>query len=530
MPSLSSPRRQQIQAASTRAPRARRARRFFVLLAALCVLTASASTFIYVSGRAAAATFYSQGSLPPELFTSWSTQRGGGGAQPTSFTDGDTFVIQNTHSMSTLSPLGWTVSGTGATVEIESGGILTANAIVSVPNFTVDDGGTYIHNAASANTDGNASDIPGSASRTFKPTSTVTVKQWATSGSTAPVALPAVSWGNLTIDVATLGGNWQQSGAGAIVQGHLGIKTTGGSSNEFILTSSGALSLNLTGDLVIEGGILDLSNGAGVTTVNLSGNYTHSGGTLTDTGSGVAPFTFPGGPPAVFNRTGGTLNDAEINWTISGKDVQFGVNGSSLAFTNAASRTFNISSGGGRLIAAVTINNGGAFNVNGEFRLTDGGFATGNAFVYDPAATLAFVASGSYRVGDDPYWPASNGPPHVHLLGAGITLNGISRTVGNLFQTSAGVTLSGATLTLNGTCQINGGGFFHNPPTYRSSSLLKYNIGGPPAYGRNNEWSPGVTSQPGYPANVRLTNQTTLNLPNGSESSPFPSSAPPPFA
>ena len=193
MPSLSSPRRHQSEAASARAPRARRARRAVIFLAALCVLTASASTFIYVRGRAAAATFYSQGSLPPELFTSWSTQRGGGGAQPTSFTDGDTFVIQNTHSMSTLSPLGWTVSGTGATVEIESGGILTANAIVSVPNFTVDDGGTYIHNAASANTDGNASDIPGSASRTFKPTSTVTVKQWATSGSTAPVALPAVS-------------------------------------------------------------------------------------------------------------------------------------------------------------------------------------------------------------------------------------------------------------------------------------------------------------------------------------------------
>jgi CSLREA domain-containing protein len=521
MPSLSSPRRQQIQAASTRAPRARRARRAVIFLAALCLFAASASLFLYVRGRAAATTFYSQGSLPPELFTSWNTQRGGGGSPPTSFTDGDTFVIQNTHNMSTLSPLGWTVSGTGATVEIESGGILTANAVVSVPSFTIDDGGTYIHNAASATTDGNAADIPGSASRTFKPTSTVTVKQWATSGSTAPAALPAVTWGNLTIDVATLGGNWQQSGAVSNVQGNLDIKTTGGSSNEFILNSSGALSLNLTGDLVVEGGILDLSNGAGVTTVNLSGNYTHSGGTLTDTGSGVASFNFTGGAPAVFNRTGGTLNDAEIDWTISGKDVQFGVNGSSLAFTNAASRTFTIGSGGGRLIAGVTINNNGALNVNGEFRLTDGGFATGNAFVYDPSATLAFVASGSYGVGDDPYWPASNGPANVNVLGAGVTLNGISRTVGNLFQTSAGVTLSGSTLTLNGTCQINGGGFFNNPPTYGSSSLLKYNIGGPPAYGRSNEWSPGATSGAGYPAHVQLSNNTTLNLPNGSNSSPF---------
>lgn len=331
---------------------------------------------------------------------------------------------------------------------------------------------------------------------------------------------PAVSWGNLTIDVAALGGNWQQSGAVSTVQGSLDVKTTGGSSNEFILTSSGALSLNLTGNLIIEGGILDLSNGSGVTTVNLAGNYSQTGGTLTDTGSGVASFNFTGGTSAVFNRTGGTLTDTEIDWTISGKDVQFGVNGSSLAFTNAASRTFTIGSGGGRLIAAVTVNNSGMMDVNGEFRLTDGGFATGDAFVYDPGATLAFVASGSYGVGDDAYWPAADGPANVNVLGAGVTMS-VSRTVGGLFQTSAGVTLNSATLTLNGTCQINGGGFFNNSPTYGPSSLLKYNIGGPPAYGRNGEWAPGATSGAGYPANVRLSNQTTLNLPNGSESSPF---------
>ncbi|MFL6209512.1 MAG: beta strand repeat-containing protein, partial [Pyrinomonadaceae bacterium] len=99
----------------------------------------------------------------------------------------------------------------------------------------------------------------------------------------------------------------------------------------------------------------------------------------------------------------------------------------------------------------------------------------------------------------------------------GITMN-VARTVGGLFQYAAGVSNMG-NLTLNGTSQVNAGGFTSGSPTYGSSSLLKYNINA--SYGRNGEWLPNVTSGAGYPANVQLSNNTNLDLPNGSAGAAF---------
>ena len=66
---------------------------------------------------------------------------------------------------------------------------------------------------------------------------------------------------------------------------------------------------------------------------------------------------------------------------------------------------------------------------------------------------------------------------------------------------------------LNGTAQINSGGSFGAAPTYGSASTLVYNSG--TTYGRSSEWASGATSEP---ANVQLSNNTTLNYPNGAGS------------
>jgi hypothetical protein len=94
----------------------------------------------------------------------------------------------------------------------------------------------------------------------------------------------------------------------------------------------------------------------------------------------------------------------------------------------------------------------------------------------------------------------------------------VARTVSGLFQYASGVNGAG-NLTLNGTSQINTGGFVSGSPAYGASSLLKYNTG--TTYGRNGEWLPGATSGAGYPANVQLSNNTTLDLANSSTTQPF---------
>src|SRR5204863_8643549 len=56
---------------------------------------------VATSGSAWAVTYYSQGSLAPNLVTSWNSIRGGGGLPPLNFTSGDVFVIQSPHNMGT---------------------------------------------------------------------------------------------------------------------------------------------------------------------------------------------------------------------------------------------------------------------------------------------------------------------------------------------------------------------------------------------------------------------------------------------
>ncbi len=81
----------------------------------------------------------------------------------------------------------------------------------------------------------------------------------------------------------------------------------------------------------------------------------------------------------------------------------------------------------------------------------------------------------------------------------------------NVVLTGVGVDF-GSNAAVHGTLQINAGGYVNTTaPAYGSSSLLKYNSGG--TYGRGLEWS--ATSGAGYPANVQIGNNTTLNLGNG---------------
>ena len=161
----------------------------------------------------------------------------------------------------------------------------------------------------------------------------------------------------------------------------------------------------------------------------------------------------------------------------------------------------------------------GTTKVYGAFELRNGGFASGTDFTYmNTTAALNFNTSTTYGVANNHvYWPVTNGPNNVAVLAGGIAMTSTNRSVGGTFSTAAGITLNTSTLLLNGTCRIDSGGFFLSAPVYGSASILVYNPSG--VYGRGFEWSAlgvgTISSTPGYPNAVQISNNTTLNYING---------------
>jgi len=96
------------------------------------------------------------------------------------------------------------------------------------------------------------------------------------------------------------------------------------------------------------------------------------------------------------------------------------------------------------------------------------------------------------------------------VFNAAGTVSGNATTFNDV-DVNNGVNFGSALSTVNGIMSLNNGGWVNtNPPTYGTSSVLKYNTGG--TYGRYLEWS--ATSGPGYPNDVQVSNNTVINYPN----------------
>jgi hypothetical protein len=387
-------------------------------------------------------TYYSQGNLAPDLTSSWNTVRGGGGASPSNFTTGEVFVIQNGHNMTTSGS--WSVSGVGNKIQIESGGTLTATYLVSTSNFQIDNGGTYIHNASSGIANGVATDIPGTTTKSFGATSTIEIQKWA-NGGTQPAALPTANWGNLIINVSTLAGSWQQSGALQTINGNLSIQSTGGSTYQFRLNANtpSTSSLTINGSLSVSGGIFNLTSGTAVETLNLGGSLSLSGGTLTASGAGPHNFNFTGGNSSVtFSQSSGIFTNDYINWSIgSGKLLTLNND-----FPIASSRTLTVNGtlecGSNLLISGL-----------GAFTLSSGAsLRTANSLGIDGSITVS--GTKTFNAGANYFFNGTSSQVTGLLL---------SSTVNNLtIDNTIGVALS-ANLVVAGTLSISSGKIFNIP-------------------------------------------------------------------
>ncbi len=256
--------------------------------------------------------------------------------------------------------------------------------------------------------------------------------------------------GNLQLGNTGSAGSINMVGAGKIiVAGNVTIGSNNG-------TSTLTLSSTIGGDIKVGGNWTRTSNGA----------FTPNGRAVFFTGSGTNVINSTGGAAfdyLVSDKTAGVLqlgSNLTVNAPSGGNALSlksaasYALNGNTLNLTNAASSN--------------VLADGGTVNFTG----------TGTINFANSTKTCSQINSGSFA------------------FGSNVALT-----------TSTGVNFGAGLSTINGTFQINGGGFVQiNAPIYGSTSTLIYNSN----YGRNLEWS--ATSGAGYPNNVAVIGGSTLDL------------------
>ncbi len=216
-------------------------------------------------------TYYSKGTLAPEVLTNWSLTTDGTGASPANFTSTARFVIQNGHTMTTGAA--WTLSGANTTLQILNGGTLVSTFAVTMPAsgiFQIDNGGLYKHDNV-----GLWASTIFAGTEVFGNSSTVEINETFTT-------LPTNStYGNLTFDLnTTTGQSVNFSGNLTTINGNFIVKNTQGF--ELRLANTGT-TLTIIGNLEVHPNAiftLKANTNAGDQTVNVDGNVSLLGGTF----------------------------------------------------------------------------------------------------------------------------------------------------------------------------------------------------------------------------------------------------------
>jgi hypothetical protein len=229
--------------------------------------------------------------------------------------------------------------------------------------------------------------------------------------------------------------------------------------------------------------------------------------------------------------TNGTLNlGADIklggNWTVAAAGAQN--NNGKAVFFNGATGNQTITKNGGGIIYF-------------DYLILDK--AAGNAIISSSPATditintnsgdvLQLINAGLFDLNGRTLTLNNNGGNIATnatgrtitsgILGGTITITGIKSIVGTgtlILDTNittiltSGLDFGANKTTINGTLQLNGGGYANNnAPIYANASTLVYNTN----YGVSTEWTNnGATAGQGTPQNVTIQNSAIVTMPNG---------------
>jgi hypothetical protein len=262
--------------------------------------------------------FYSIGSLPANLLSSWNSKRDGTGITPASFGTTSMFYLQNGHTMTTTTAI------TIPLLTVEGGGYIKASQLVSctdlrinsfgtfeqivqatngtyITNFYIENFGTWIHN--------NPGFLP-SGNRYFSPRSNQWFYQWG--GGTFP---QNTSWGNVLLNGTTVG-NFGMGAVLTTIQGDFEWRRIG--NNNYLMDEQNE-TINIGGNLIFSGGWWKIAydnsvagNQSRVVTVNVAGDLIVTSGKLEDYLRGDA------GSAAIINVNGNVnLSGGNVNLNLS---------------------------------------------------------------------------------------------------------------------------------------------------------------------------------------------------------------------
>ena len=398
-------------------------------------------------------TYYSKAGANLEQLSSWGANSDGSGNAPVNFTsDGMTYIITANGTLGGA----WTVTGSTTKIQVGDG--------TAAVNFAV------------------------------------------------PASLSATNLDIMNNATVTLGSNVTLTGAINVNSGgvlNCGSYVVGGTNGVFTLKSGGTLKIGHAQGITTSGTTGNIQT-TGTRSYNSAGKYVYVGTGNQVTGNAV-PNPLASGGLVQNSNTGGTVTLSQYMAFSSGS-----------SFIVDAGAVWSTGSNG------PTYNNGCTATINGTYQIEQGGgtYTSGTvAFAYGSTGTLAinYTSAKLAIYNNNPFWNNNTGyvalPPNVNIKGAGgvSVQTSANLTVSGTFQTSGPIEIlyTGSGITMSGTCQINAGGSFTYPsssayvPTFGANSTLVYNQGTSTV--RTKEWSTR-TSGTGYPANVRISNNTTLAL------------------
>jgi hypothetical protein len=326
-------------------------------------------------------TYYSKGSLAVNTAANWNTARDGLGTNASAFGTNNTWVIQNGHSMTLSGATTWNVGASGIVI-IENGGTWTSSSsgAVTINTFKIYGGGTFIHNTGAATVYGTTRQFANSTNGS-NGNGTYEIQGYGTSGITT-----GITWGNVRVNRATTTQAVGHSSAFKTVEGNFVMDAHG--THEFRFTAAQTDIHTISGNIVINGGLLNLKSGAGALTVNIGGNLTIAGGTFTQT-SGTSTINFTGSSKT-FTFSSGTLTTTLMSFDVN--------SGATLTLINdlpvASSRTATVN---GTLDCVNQVVSGaGAFTLSstGVLKTSNNSGIDGSITV---SGTKTFNPTGSYE-------------------------------------------------------------------------------------------------------------------------------------